>query len=97
MAACVSASLLGAMQGLGSIWDWHRPSWLLSPLPSSTRLFVLSLHPPLCSVLMSAHSTAVVRHDTVGQETLLNLLLRNYLHYNLYDQVRSWGGALWDI
>lgn len=37
---------------------------------------------------MSAHSTAVVRHDAVGQETLLNLLLRNYLHYNLYDQVR---------
>jgi 26S proteasome regulatory subunit N3 len=36
---------------------------------------------------MSAHSTAVVRHDVVGQETLLNLLLRNYLHYNLYDQV----------
>jgi 26S proteasome regulatory subunit N3 len=36
---------------------------------------------------MSAHSTAVVRHDAVGQETLLNLLLRNYLHYNLYDQV----------
>jgi hypothetical protein len=41
---------------------------------------------------MSAHSTAVVRHDAVGQETLLNLLLRNYLHYNLYDQVGR-GGA----
>lgn len=40
-----------------------------------------------CSTLMSAHSTSVVRHDVVGQETLLNLLLRNYLHYNLYDQV----------
>ena len=23
----------------------------------------------------------------MGQETLLNLLLRNYLHYNLFDQV----------
>lgn len=43
------------------------------------------------STLMSAHSTAVVRHDAVGQETLLNLLLRNYLHYNLYDQVRGRG------
>jgi hypothetical protein len=38
---------------------------------------------------MAAHCTAVLRHDTVGQETLLNLLLRNYLHYNLYDQVSS--------
>lgn len=41
------------------------------------------------STLMSAHSTAVVRHDAVGQETLLNLLLRNYLHYNLYDQAEK--------
>ena len=30
----------------------------------------------------------VLRHDDVGAETLLNLLLRNYLHYNLYDQAR---------
>ena len=30
----------------------------------------------------------MLRHDAIGQETLLNLLLRNYLHYNLYDQVR---------
>jgi 26S proteasome regulatory subunit N3 len=42
---------------------------------------------------MSAHSTAVVRHDAVGQETLLNLLLRNYLHYNLYDQVGTASSA----
>jgi hypothetical protein len=38
---------------------------------------------------MAAHRTAVLRHDAVGQETLLNLLLRNYLHYNLYDQVTT--------
>jgi hypothetical protein len=42
---------------------------------------------------MAAHSTAVVRHDAVGQETLLNLLLRNYLAYNLYDQVRARAGV----
>ena len=30
----------------------------------------------------------MLRHDEVGQEVLLNLLLRNYLHYNLYEQVR---------
>lgn len=31
----------------------------------------------------------VLRHDDIGAETLLNLLLRNYLQYNLYDQVRQ--------
>jgi len=40
------------------------------------------------SALLALHRTAVLRHDEVGQETLLNLLLRNYLHYNLYDQAR---------
>lgn len=44
------------------------------------------VHPPP-SVLLALHRTAVLRHDAIGQETLLNLLLRNYLHYNLYDQV----------
>ncbi|PSC71553.1 26S proteasome regulatory subunit [Micractinium conductrix] len=38
------------------------------------------------SSLLGLHRTAVLRHDDVGAETLLNLLLRNYLHYNLYDQ-----------
>ena len=28
-------------------------------------------------------------YDVVMQETLLNLLLRNYLHYNLYDQAEK--------
>uniref|UniRef100_A0A8C4R622 26S proteasome regulatory subunit RPN3 n=1 Tax=Eptatretus burgeri TaxID=7764 RepID=A0A8C4R622_EPTBU len=28
----------------------------------------------------------LLRHDTDGQATLLNLLLRSYLHYNLYEQ-----------
>jgi len=30
--------------------------------------------------------TATLRHDSDGQVMLLNLLLRNYIHYNLYDQ-----------
>lgn len=41
------------------------------------------------SALMAAHRTAVLRHDAVGQETLLNLLLRSYLNYNLYDQAEK--------
>ena len=37
--------------------------------------------------LLALHRTAVLRHDEYGQETVLNLLLRNYLHYNQYEQV----------
>ncbi|XP_057533081.1 probable 26S proteasome non-ATPase regulatory subunit 3 [Amaranthus tricolor] len=35
--------------------------------------------------LFALHRLATLHHDELGQETLLNLLLRNYLHYNLYD------------
>ncbi|KAK2082634.1 26S proteasome non-ATPase regulatory subunit 3 [Saguinus oedipus] len=33
--------------------------------------------------------TATLRHDADGQATLLNLLLRNYLRYSLYDQAEK--------
>lgn len=36
--------------------------------------------------LLSAYRTAVLRHDAACQAMLLNLLLRNYIAYNLYDQ-----------
>merc|ERR1712113_665303 len=36
--------------------------------------------------LLGAYRTACLRHDSMGQATLLNLLLRNYLAYNLYEQ-----------
>ncbi|KAG2254425.1 hypothetical protein Bca52824_084561 [Brassica carinata] len=39
--------------------------------------------------LLALHHSATLRHDELGQETLLNLLLRNYLHYNLYDQAEK--------
>ncbi|KAL2641872.1 hypothetical protein R1flu_009459 [Riccia fluitans] len=41
------------------------------------------------SSLLALHRTASLRHDELGQETLLNLLLRNYLAYNLYDQAEK--------
>eukprot|EP00884_Botryococcus_braunii_P008416 jgi/Botrbrau1/17576/Bobra.0166s0020.3 len=41
------------------------------------------------SELLGLYQTAVLHHDEPGQETLLNLLLRNYLHYNLYDQAEK--------
>ncbi|KAF0696022.1 Aste57867_13185 [Aphanomyces stellatus] len=37
-------------------------------------------------ILLVAHRTACLHSDEIGQATLLNLLLRNYLHENLYDQ-----------
>lgn len=37
-------------------------------------------------VLHERLRTCTLRSDHEGQATLLNLLLRNYLHYNLYDQ-----------
>lgn len=40
-------------------------------------------------VLLQLHRTAVLRHDAIGQETLLNLLLRNYLAYKLYNQAEA--------
>jgi 26S proteasome regulatory subunit N3 len=36
--------------------------------------------------LLAAFRTFTLRHNDEGQATLLNLLLRNYLAYNLYDQ-----------
>ncbi|CAH9056995.1 unnamed protein product [Cuscuta europaea] len=39
--------------------------------------------------LLNLHRIATHRRDELGQETLLNLLLRNYLHYNLYDQAEK--------
>nr|XP_039251123.1 26S proteasome non-ATPase regulatory subunit 3-like [Styela clava] len=40
-------------------------------------------------VLHSRLRTATLNHDQESQSVLLNLLLRNYLHYNLYDQAEK--------
>ncbi|KAF9129308.1 26S proteasome non-ATPase regulatory subunit [Mortierella sp. 14UC] len=37
-------------------------------------------------ILLNAQRTATLRRDDDTQSTLINLLLRNYFHYNLYDQ-----------
>eukprot|EP00960_Hanusia_phi_P012378 361479-Hanusia_phi.AAC.3 len=36
--------------------------------------------------LLAAYRTTALKHDQIGQATLLNLLLRNYLEFNLYEQ-----------
>ena len=40
-------------------------------------------------LLLSAQRSSTLRHDVESQAVLLNLLLRNYLAYNLYDQADS--------
>lgn len=39
--------------------------------------------------LMQLYRSAVLQHDAPGQETLINLILRNFLHYRLYDQAEQ--------
>lgn len=39
--------------------------------------------------LLSLHRMATLHRDEIGQETLLNLLLRSYVHYGLYDQAEA--------
>ena len=58
--------------------------------------FYLSVATEKCGLLMEIRSTllglhrlAVIRHDEIGQETLLNLLLRNYLAYDQYEQAEA--------
>ncbi|TMW69505.1 hypothetical protein Poli38472_001661 [Pythium oligandrum] len=42
--------------------------------------------PAIRNTLLAAHRTACLRYDEIGQATLVNLLLRNYLQENLYEQ-----------
>lgn len=51
--------------------------------------FALCLFLNDSSFLHTRLRTATLRHDADGQATLLNLLLRNYLQYNLYDQAEK--------
>jgi 26S proteasome regulatory subunit N3 len=42
--------------------------------------------PAIRKTLLDAHRTSCLRYDEAGQATLINLLLRNYLKDNLYEQ-----------
>jgi 26S proteasome regulatory subunit N3 len=39
--------------------------------------------------LLALYRTTCIRHDNIGQAVLLNLILRNYLHYNLIEQAHT--------
>lgn len=53
-------------------------------------IFILSLmliiFVCVLKLLLSAQKTASLHQDDKCQAVLINLHLRNYLHYNLYDQ-----------
>jgi len=52
-------------------------------------ILVLEIHRPSYCAFSFLHGrlrTCTLRSDHEGQSTLTNLLLRNYLAYNLYDQ-----------
>lgn len=52
-----------------------------------SRIFELSGdYASIRKVLLNAHRTACLRHNEIGQATLLNLILRNLIHFKLYDQ-----------
>jgi 26S proteasome regulatory subunit N3 len=40
----------------------------------------------LCRLFLAAQRSASLRHDDESQASLINRLLRNYVHYSLYDQ-----------
>lgn len=40
-------------------------------------------------VLLTLYRQSCIRHDEMGQAVLLNLLLRNFLHYNLVSQAHT--------
>ena len=41
------------------------------------------------SNLLSLYRTACLHRDSMSQVVLINLILRNYLHYNLYAQAQT--------
>jgi 26S proteasome regulatory subunit N3 len=49
-------------------------------------LFLLLTTAFSSSLFLAAQRTASLRHDDETQASLINRLLRNYLHYSLYDQ-----------
>lgn len=42
--------------------------------------------PNIRRALLAAHRTATLRHDKIGQATLHNLIMRNYVESSLYEQ-----------
>ncbi|KAJ1561033.1 26S proteasome non-ATPase regulatory subunit [Nowakowskiella sp. JEL0078] len=83
----LTTELVSLIQGLnrrtldqlaGRIYFYYARFYELSKRSPETR-----------AVLLAAHRSATLRHDDETQATILNLLLRNYLASNLYDQAEK--------
>ena len=88
-----AAVLTATANALGSLDRFNRRA--LDPLHARL-VFYFSLaherHGTLSDArgtLLKLHRVATTRRDDIGQETTLNLLLRNYLHYSEYDQAEK--------
>jgi len=83
----ITSSLIERMEG------WNRRT--LDPLSARvyfyySRAFELAGRLSEIRQKLIAHqTTAILRHNFDGQVILLNLILRNYLHYNLYSQAEK--------
>jgi 26S proteasome regulatory subunit N3 len=40
-------------------------------------------------LMFEAYKSATLRHDQIGQATIMNIILRSYLSQNLYEQARN--------
>lgn len=64
-----------------------RPCVILFSFPAKLSILsVCSQNSHYLRILLSAQRTASLRHDDESQAALINCLLRNYIHYSLFDQ-----------
>jgi 26S proteasome regulatory subunit N3 len=45
--------------------------------------------PEVRPLMFDAYKTACLRSDEIGQATIMNIILRCYLHQNKYEQARN--------
>ncbi|KAI3359473.1 hypothetical protein L3Q82_013778, partial [Scortum barcoo] len=71
------------------LWIWLLPSVTIITLECKSSTSSSTSSTACAGFLHTRLRTATLRHDADGQAVLLNLLLRNYLHFNLYDQAEK--------
>lgn len=87
-----AAALKTVAQVLARCQQFNRRT--LDPFQAKVYTYYASIHeqfardqlPAIRNTLLLAHRTACLQYDEIGQATLVNLLLRNYLQENLFEQ-----------
>jgi len=49
----------------------------------------LGIFPDVRPLMFEAHKSCCLRMDVIGQATVMNIIIRSYLHQNLYEQARN--------